>query len=180
MRIVLDGNVLVSSIPTSDAAPARIMDLWANRAFEVILSDHIFEGVDRAFRKPYWNRRYSDELIDSHLNFLWAEAILAIPVDTVRGVAEDLEDDLVLATAVAGRADFLVTGDRRQREVGEYGGVRIVTPREFLDLMEELLAVDPERSGLRGRDLSTTHPMLGSGTRTTVPRDSRLSGANAG
>lgn len=145
MRIVLDVNVLVSGIPTSDAAPARIMDLWANRVFDVILSDHIFEGVERAFRKPYWKQRYSDELIDSHLNSLWSEAIPVIPADSVRGVAEDLEDDLVLATAVAGRADFLVTGDRLLREIGEYGGVRIVTPREFLDLLDEPLAVDAGR-----------------------------------
>lgn len=144
MRVVLDVNVLVSGIPTSDAAPARIMDLWANRAFDVILSDHIFEGVDRALRKPYWKRRYSDDFIDSHLNSLWSEAIPVIPADTVRGVAEDLGDDLVVATAVAGRADFLVTGDRRLREIGEYAGVRIVTPREFLDLLDEPFMADPE------------------------------------
>ncbi len=67
----------------------------------------------------------------------------------------DLEDDLVrataMATAVAGRADFLVTGDRVPREIGDFGGVRIVTPlrvpREFLDLLEEPLMVDPKPSG---------------------------------
>lgn len=142
--IVLDVNVLVSGIPTRDAAPSRIIDLWANGAFDVLLSDHILEGIARAFQKPYWSRRYSDELIDAYLKSLWLEAIPVIPDDSVRGVAEDLEDDLVLATAVAGQADFLVTGDRALREIGEYGGVRIVTPREFLDLLDEPFAADPE------------------------------------
>lgn len=144
IRIVLDVNVLVSGIPTRDTAPARIMDLWANDAFDILLSDHILKGVARAFQKPYWSRRYSDELIDAYLRSLWLEAIPVIPDDSVRGVAEDLEDDLVLATAVASQADFLVTGDRTLREIGEYGGVRIVTPREFLDLLGEPFAADPE------------------------------------
>ncbi len=77
MRIVLDVNVLVSGIPTGDTAPALIMDLWANGAFDVILSDHIFTGVDRTLRKPYWTRRYSDALVDAYLDHLWSEAILS-------------------------------------------------------------------------------------------------------
>ncbi len=72
----------------------------------------------------------------------------------MRGVAEDLEDDLVLATIVAGRADFLVTGDRLLREIGEYGGVRIVTPREFLDLLDELFTADLESSPQGGQRLT--------------------------
>lgn len=137
MRIVLDVNVLVSGIATGDTVPSLILDRWANEAFDVILSDHIFENVARAFRKRYWKQRYGDELIDAYLDHLRSGTVPVPPADNVRGVAEDLEDDLVLATAVAGRADFLVTGDRWLREVGEDGGVRIVTPREFLDLMEE-------------------------------------------
>lgn len=144
MRIVLDVNVLVSGIATGDTAPAQIMDQWANGAFDLILSNHVFDGVDRAFHKPYWKRRYSDKLIDAYLDHLRSEAVSVPPADSVHGVAEDLEDDLVLATAVAGQANFLVTGDRVLREIGEYGSVRIVTPREFLDLLERPFTADPE------------------------------------
>lgn len=147
MRIVLDVNVLVSGIATGDTAPALTMDQWANGAFDLILSDHIFDGVAGAFRKPYWKQRYGDDLVDAYMDHLRSEAVPVIPADTVRGVAEDLEDDLVLATAVAGRAYFLVTGDRVLREIGEYGGVRIVTPlrvpREFLDILDDPLLADP-------------------------------------
>lgn len=143
MRTVLDVNVLVSGIATGTTAPSLIMDRWADGVFDLILSHHIVDGVARAFRKPYWRQRYGDELIGAYMDHLWSEAHPVPPADDVRGVAEDLEDDLVLATAVAGRADFLVTGDRHLREIAEYGGVRIVTPREFLDLLEDPLAPDP-------------------------------------
>ena len=51
----------------------------------------------------------------------------------IRDVATTPDDDLILATAVAGQAPFLVTGDRQLRNLGEYQGVRILGPREFLD-----------------------------------------------
>lgn len=64
-----------------------------------------------------------------------ALAALVTPADDVHGVAEDDEDDLVLATAVAANADYLVTGDKYLLRIGEFRGIPIVFPREFLDLM---------------------------------------------
>jgi predicted nucleic acid-binding protein len=55
----------------------------------------------------------------------------------VRGVAPDTEDDLVLGTAVAANADFLVTGDKGLLAIGEYCGVRIVTAEAFLQALEQ-------------------------------------------
>jgi predicted nucleic acid-binding protein len=52
-------------------------------------------------------------------------------------VAEDEEDDLVLATAVAGDAAYLVTGDRMLRSLGRYRNVTILSPREFLTVLQE-------------------------------------------
>ena len=56
-----------------------------------------------------------------------------IELADVRGVATTPADDLILATAVAGAASHLVTGDRQPRNLGEYEGVRIVGPRAFVD-----------------------------------------------
>ncbi|MBA2469732.1 MAG: hypothetical protein H0V37_10035, partial [Chloroflexia bacterium] len=46
-----------------------------------------------------------------------------LPVGDVHGVAEDDEDDLVLATAVAAQADYLVTGDKYLPRIGEFRGI---------------------------------------------------------
>jgi predicted nucleic acid-binding protein len=52
--------------------------------------------------------------------------------------ASHTHDDLILATAVAGSADYLVTGDREPRALGSYEGIAILTPREFLDVLDAL------------------------------------------
>jgi predicted nucleic acid-binding protein len=43
---------------------------------------------------------------------------------------------MVIACALQARADYIVTRDKDLLSVGAYQGIRIVTPREFLDLLE--------------------------------------------
>ena len=63
--------------------------------------------------------------------------MVSVPVTAqVQGVATHPEDDLILATAISGNADYLVTGDRQLLALGSYGGVRIVTPRDFLAILD--------------------------------------------
>lgn len=109
MKVVLDANVLVSAF-TRPSTPALLIDRWTEQRFELTLSTHILDGIRRAWNKPYFRPLITYDEAQSHLDMLTREAEIVTPVDTVRGVAEDLEDDLVLATAVRGRADFLVTG----------------------------------------------------------------------
>lgn len=54
----------------------------------------------------------------------------------VRGVASHPEDDRILATAASVHVDYLVTGDRKLQQLGEYVGVKIVSPRQFLEILE--------------------------------------------
>lgn len=69
------------------------------------------------------------------LALLRAEASIVVPDATVRGVADDEEDDLVLATAVAGQVPHLVTGDRGLLNLGSYQSITIHSPRAFLELL---------------------------------------------
>jgi predicted nucleic acid-binding protein len=48
-------------------------------------------------------------------------------------VATHPEDDLVLATAISAKAEYLVSGDTKLQRLGTYEGVKIVSPREFLE-----------------------------------------------
>jgi uncharacterized protein len=56
---------------------------------------------------------------------------------SVSGVATHPEDDLVLAAAVSAKVDYLVTGDANLRKVDRFQGVNILSPREFLFLLEQ-------------------------------------------
>lgn len=137
IRAAFDANVVVSGLPASRGVPAELVERWIRREFELVLSEHILDGVARAWAKPYYNARYPATNAQRALALLRARATLVEPIATVYGVADDEEDDLVLATAVAGGATHLVTGDKGLRSLGTYQGIAILSPREFLDLLEE-------------------------------------------
>jgi len=59
--------------------------------------------------------------------------VLVHPRQPVSVVREDEADNRILECALAAGADAIVTGDHHLLELGRFGGVRITTPREFLD-----------------------------------------------
>jgi putative PIN family toxin of toxin-antitoxin system len=136
MRVVLDVNVLVSGFVARSGTLGAILAAWTGGQFELVTSEHILAGCHRAWTKPYFHSRYTDNEIHATLALLQTDAMLVTPVSTVRDVTDDLEDDLVLATAVAGDAAYLVTGDNGLLAVEGFWNVSIVSPREFLVLLE--------------------------------------------
>ena len=65
-----------------------------------------------------------------------AMAQVVFPQDVPK-VSRDTKDDIFLAAAVEGNADFIVTEDRDMLDIGTHQGVRIVTAEEFLRLLDE-------------------------------------------
>jgi hypothetical protein len=137
LRAVLDANVFVSAAIRPDGPPGRIIEQFLRTdAFTLILSDAIVDEVLRAFAYPKVRRCLRRGLDPA----LWMEdlvllADVVLETTQVPGVSKDPDDDRYLAAAIAGRASLVVTGDPHLLTVGEYEGVRVVTPRTFLDVL---------------------------------------------
>ncbi len=58
------------------------------------------------------------------------------PNPSETGVADDAQDDRMLGTAVAGRADIFFTGDKGMLAIGSFVGIPIITARTFLNLID--------------------------------------------
>ncbi len=137
IRAVLDVNVIVSGLSAVVGSPADVITAWSEGRFELVVSEHLLDGTIRTLHKPYFRARLTPDEVQRYLDLLRTEATLVEPVDTVHGVADDEEDDLVLATAVAGQVPYLVTGDYGLQQIGRYGDVTILSPRAFLDVLAE-------------------------------------------
>jgi putative PIN family toxin of toxin-antitoxin system len=136
-RAVLDANVVVSAAIHPDGPPGRIIERFLRRnAFTLVLSQAIVEEVMRALAYPKVRRCVRRGLDPG----LWMEDLVVLAdfvLDAIQvpGVSQDPDDDKYLAAAIAGRASLVATGDPHLLTVGEYEGVRIVTPRAFLNLL---------------------------------------------
>jgi putative PIN family toxin of toxin-antitoxin system len=137
-RAVLDSSVLVSAFLANGGTPATLLALARTGAFSLCASPELLAETAHALLRPKHQkrRRYAPEEVATFCASLAAVAEMVTDLPALRVVPGDPKDDMVVATAVAARADWLVTGDRRHLlPLGSYAGIRIVTPRRFLELL---------------------------------------------
>ncbi len=136
---VLDTNVLVSGVTgflIDTSVPGQILHLWQAGRFTLVVSDHILAELERTLQKPYFQHRLSMEQITAARVLFRTSARFTPLTVEVHGVASHPEDDLVVATALSGQADYLITGDHHLQAVGSYQGVTILSPRAFVQQLQ--------------------------------------------
>lgn len=124
---------MISALLFSGTA-ARLVPLWQSRRITLLISREILTEYLRVFAYPKF------QLSDQEIRPLIEEELLPF-VETIRVrrrlavVRRDPDDDKFLECAVAGRAQYLVTGDRDLRELCTFRGTTILTAGEFLERM---------------------------------------------
>lgn len=141
IRAVLDANVVASGVlryGSATSTPAEIVRRWLSGSFVFVISDHVIDEIERTLLvNPFFSAR-----VERSVGVSWIATLRSLATPTsitieVSGVASHPEDDLVLAAAVSAAADYLVTGDRQLQRLGAFEGVTIVTPRDFLTIIEQ-------------------------------------------
>jgi len=140
LHVVLDTNQFVSSVLVRQGLPAQVLDAWQRREFLLITSPSIIAEVRSTLNYPRIRRKYP--LTDNdvkRLVMLLEQDALVVPgeVDVTGAIPADPTDDMVLACAIEGQADLIVSGDHHLLDLGEYQGIPIITARKFL---EQLMA----------------------------------------
>jgi uncharacterized protein len=118
--------------------PGAIVEHWHGRAFELLVSTLLLAEYERVLHYPHIRSRLSlaqSELARS-IEIMRQRGTLVVPDAELRVVTADPDDDIVVATAVAGNADFIVSGDRHLLDLGEHRGIRIIAPAIFLAILE--------------------------------------------
>jgi uncharacterized protein len=135
IRAVLDANVLVSAAIRPQGKPDQILRL--HQRFVWLTCDAILSETEDVLGRQRIQKKYhlSAAQRTRYMAQLRALAIL-VPVTTVVDeITRDVDDNVVLACAVDGQADFLVSGDRHLLDLQVFGGIALVTPEQFLQLL---------------------------------------------
>lgn len=132
---VLDTNVFAAGFVRPEPPPGQLLAAWRARRFVLVASDHILSELTKTFEEPYFRDHLTPDQRARNLALVRQETIIMPITADVHGAATHPEDDLVVATAVSGRVDYLVTGDSKLQKLGAYEGVSIVSPRQFLEIL---------------------------------------------
>lgn len=129
MKAVIDTNVFVSSFFGGNLR--RVIDLWKTGELTLCLSAAVIEEYTAVLRRLGLDGEEElGELLDlfargTHLLFAAETPKLSI-------VAADPANDKFIECAVALKAEVIVTGDRALLDIGNYMGIRILSPQDFL------------------------------------------------
>jgi putative PIN family toxin of toxin-antitoxin system len=138
MKVVLDANVIVSALINTRGTPKQILNLWREEAFELLISKAILDEISRVLRYPQITalHKLAEPVIQTFLALLGEEGFVVEPVEKLH-VSPDETDNRYIECAVAGGADYLVTGHKRHLlPIGAYQGIRIVSPAVFLAALQ--------------------------------------------
>jgi putative PIN family toxin of toxin-antitoxin system len=126
VRVVLDTNVLVSALHFG-GRPRHLLDDVLRGDHALIVGPAILGELDAVLVETCgWA---SDRAAAARAE-VEAIAEVVLPLAVPR-VCRDPDDDQVLAIAVAGAADVLVTGDADLLALSVHGGVRITSVADF-------------------------------------------------
>ncbi|WP_142803809.1 putative toxin-antitoxin system toxin component, PIN family [Tepidiphilus sp. J10] len=134
MRVILDTNVLLGALISPHGPPDIIYRAWRAARFELVTSRAQLDELRRVSRYPKLKTILPAHRIGTMLNNMQHAIVLEVlPTLPENLEANDPNDTFLLAMALAGAADYLVTGDRRAGllQRGSIGRARIVTPTTF-------------------------------------------------
>lgn len=133
MRVVIDTNVWLSALLWG-GQPNLIIKLIEKQQIQAISSENILIELTDILRKPKLQKRLSllhlsaDEVVNVAKRLMTLVVIEELIISELR----DPKDQMVLATAIAGDVQVVISGDKDLLVLHPYRNISILLPQEFL------------------------------------------------
>ncbi len=126
MRVVFDTNVVVAGI-VAEGLCREILEIHVPE-HTAILSPVLWDELVATLRRKFGLTPDDLPILALYRQHAsWCE-----PAKLAKTVSRDPDDDWVLATAVAGDAEAIVSGDADLLTLGSYSGIQMLSPRQFV------------------------------------------------
>jgi len=137
LKAIVDTNIFVSGLICKAGNPALLINAFKNNEFNLITSSQLMDEFIEVIERPHIKHKYklTDEEIKDFIEYIYREATIVLGMYEVKG-SEDPKDNMFLACALEGKADYLITGDPHLGNLKYYHGIQIVNVGQFLRLLE--------------------------------------------
>ena len=133
LRAVVDTNILIRALIKPHGTVGPILTQLAANAYALVYSQPLLDELVEKLALPRIRVKYGldNQAIETTLALLALRGELVQPTRAVR-VCRDPDDNALIEAALAGGAEYVVTGDEDLLVLKKFATVRIVTPRLFL------------------------------------------------
>ncbi len=130
MRLVLDTNILISALITKGTSPDSLYQAWLNGEIEVVTTNVQIAELRRVLARPKLKRFIRAEEVATMLQHIDGYAHILADVPEVE-ISSDPDDNPIVAAAIAGNVDMIVSGDKKHMLVlGEVQGIPVMNARD--------------------------------------------------
>ena len=138
LRLVIDTNVVVSSLLKPESNPALIMSLVLRGDCTLCVTEKIFAEYEEVSGRGKF-KKLDQAGVGEFLSTLRKKALWVVPRVTIDDVTKDPDDNAFLECALESKADFLITGNIRHFSEKKFRHTSIVTPGEFVSHAVKLI-----------------------------------------
>ncbi len=132
VRVVADTNVFISALMFG-GLPGSFLDLALLQSFLLVTSPALLEELDEKLRLKFGLSSKDADLVRAQLQ---SRGVVVEPTVMLDAIKVDPDDNRVLECALAGEANYIVSGDRHLLQLGAFDGIPILTVRQFLQVLE--------------------------------------------
>ena len=136
MRLLLDTNTAVSGL-IWQGVPGQLIDEAALGRIQLISTEALLDELREVLQRPKFKKKMIEIfLTDEELFEGYADLVeLVKPVALTNSVSRDPDDDQVLAAAIGGQVDLIISGDNDLLVLGNYQGIRIIRANEAISYL---------------------------------------------
>ena len=144
VKAVIDTNIWVSSLLESSKSASRLIDKWIEGKISVLISEQQIIEIYEVLTRPKFFLKYGiseQEVVDLVISL--KEKAERITIKGTTDVCRDPDDNIIIETAVRGKAKYLITGDKDiidDKKVFSYlarHSVSVVSLSKFLSLIKK-------------------------------------------
>jgi len=129
MRIVIDANVFISAF-FWQGNPKKVIDRVIDKLDDLFISEDILNEITEVINRPKF--KADKQETENYLSEIKRVSKI-IDISEHINLSRDKKDNMYIDCAIAADADFIVSGDIHLLELKEYGKIKIVKAKEYLD-----------------------------------------------
>ncbi len=134
LKVIVDANVWIAAL-LNPGKPREIQQKLKENRYQLFFAEPLLTELKDVTSRPKFNQKIQPQKRDRLVRLIKDKATVIQLPSAFPTISRDPNDDMYLICAKIAKVDFIVSGDPDLLSLGEYEGVKIITPAKFLKVL---------------------------------------------